>query len=773
MSNKVLSTGPGFGQADLTNCERELIHLAGSVQPHGLLLALREPELRIVQASANVQALLGVHPEGLLNQSVAELGGDIEASIRQACAAAPDLTEPAPLRCKARVGGVARDFEGTLHRVASVGGRRVLLVEIEPVGAPSPSPSASATTATAVETVDIAGPQLRELLGAAVQRLSAASAIGTLADGVVRCFRDMLGYDRVMVYKFDPDGHGKIIAEARDPRLESLLGHHYPASDIPQRARELYLRNRLRVLVDVHYEPSPLVPRQLPGTDEELDMSMCQLRSMSPLHLQYLKNMGVTATLVVSLVREGRLWGLIACHHYTPRNLRFAVRAAAGLLAEVAATRIAAIENYAHAQVAIQVRRLEQRLVEATSTEGDWRLALFRNPRTVLQPLEATGAALFHEGELLTAGEAPSSAELRALLQWIDAQPFDGLFSCSSVARANPALDTLTPTASGVLAVKLSVSKPDYLMWFRKEQLLSVTWAGDPSKPMVAKNPLELSPRSSFAAWSEIVRGTALPWSSSELALGRAFGASLVDIIVQINAVRLLIAEHQLAQVRSTVSNAGEPVVIGDAAGRALFANEAFGALIGDAGAASCGERQGPDSRGGRANADSRETRARPTPLDDLPALFVESDLVGKVLRALGQERQPWRGELNLRLAGGKTRPVAVRAEVVPARDGSVLGFFMIFVDLTDTQRATEARRHLERSLSQAVDSTPARDSARVAGMNLQNDVMGAILANASLAAMDIADGGPATAVAPLLEELELSTRRAAQLYGRMNLFGA
>ena len=299
--------------------------------------------------------------------------------MRQACENAAALAEPAPLRCQLPVGGVTRDFEGTLHRV----GGPVLLVEIEPTGAAH----------VAVETVDIPGPQLRELLGVAVQRFSGASAIGTLADSVVRCFRDMLGYDRVMVYKFDPDGHGKIIAEARDPRLESLLGHHYPATDIPQRARELYLRNRLRVLVDVHYQPSPLVPRQLPGAGEELDMSMCQLRSMSPLHLQYLKNMGVTATLVVSLVREGKLWGLIACHHYAPRNLRFAVRSAADLLAEVAATRIAAIENYAHAQVAIQVRRLEQRLVEATSTEGDWRLALFRNPRTVLQPLEATGAS--------------------------------------------------------------------------------------------------------------------------------------------------------------------------------------------------------------------------------------------------------------------------------------------------------------------------------------------------------------------------------------------
>ncbi len=726
-------TSPAFGQADLTNCERELIHLAGSVQPHGLLLALREPELRIILASANVQALLGVHVEGLLKQSVAELGGDIQTSIQQACAQASDLTEPAPLRCRAQVNGQARHFEGTMHRVRGTDGASVLLVEIEPVGAEH----------VKVETVDIPGAQLRELLGSAVQRFSAASAIGTLADGVVRCFRDMLGYDRVMVYKFDPDGHGKIIAEARDPRLDSLLGHHYPASDIPQRARELYLRNRLRVLVDVHYEPSPLVPRQLPGSGEELDMSMCQLRSMSPLHLQYLKNMGVTATLVVSLVREGKLWGLIACHHYSPRNLRFAVRAAADLLAEVAATRIAAIENYAHAQVAIQVRRLEQRLVEATSTEGDWRLALFRNPRTLLQPLEATGAALFHEGELLTAGEAPSTAELRALVQWIGTQTFDQVFSCSSVSRANPALDSLTPTASGVLAVKLSTSKPDYLMWFRKEQLLTVTWAGDPSKPMVANNPLELSPRSSFAAWSEIVRGTALPWTNGEIALGRAFGASLVDIMVQINAVRLLIAEHQLAQVRTAVGSSVEPVVIGDASGRVLFANDAFAALI----------------------AESPQTSPH-----NLPQLFTQPDLVAQVLASLGQERQPWRGELQLTLKQGRTLPVAVRAEVVPARDGTVLGFFMIFVDLTDSQRATEARQHLEMSLSQAVDEVPPSPTTQPAGLGPQGDVMGAILANASLAAMDIADGGSPPSVAPLLQELEASTRRATQLYGRIRL---
>ena len=233
-----------FGQADLTNCERELIHLAGSVQPHGLLLALREPGLRIVQASANVQALLGVPAESLLGQPVVELGGDLEACVQRARARshpeACDLAEPVPLRCRLRAFGAECEFEGMLHRIHCGGGSEgaastLLLVEIEPVvGAGA---GAATSAAAPIHTVDIPAAQLRELLGDAVQRFSAATGIGTLADGVVRCSRDMFGYDWVMVYKFDPDGHGKTIAEARDSRLDSLLGMQYPATGIPQRAR--------------------------------------------------------------------------------------------------------------------------------------------------------------------------------------------------------------------------------------------------------------------------------------------------------------------------------------------------------------------------------------------------------------------------------------------------------------------------------------------------------------------------------------------------------
>ena len=722
------AAGPAFGQADLTNCEREQIHLAGAIQSHGVLLALDGPAGTIEQASANVGTVLGLDAEALLGRPLAALGGALAARLDEAIGSVADPADPVPLRATTAFGGRERVFDGVAHRLR--GGP--LIVELEPACAAGP--------VDVEATVPPDGRPLVAHVSAAVRAFALASGVEILADAAAAAYREMTGYDRVMVYRFDPDGHGQIVAEARDARLESLLGHRYPATDIPQRARELYLRNRVRVLVDVDDPQVPLVPRRRPGTGEELDMSMCGLRSMSPLHLQYLRNMGVTATLVVSLVREGRLWGLVAAHHYSPRRLRPAVRAAADLLGEVFSTRLAAIEQYAFAQVALTVRRLEQRLVEATATEGDWRYAMLRTPRTLLQPLAASGAALFHDGEILTCGEVPSTPELRALCRWVDARADDGEpFASASVAREAPELSTLTPLASGVLAVRLSSARPDFLMWFRREQLTSVTWAGDPSKPMVGDDPMELSPRRSFAAWTELVRGTAQPWSPAEVALARSFGGALVDLIVQVDAVRLLIAEHQLAHVRTTVGSSREPVVVADASGRVLMCNDAARVLFG-------------------VRADALGT------LDDVAATFVQPETVRRRLEALRGTQSAWRGELALERSGDAPLPVAVRAEVVPGRDGEALGVLLILVDLSDAKRAAAARRHLEATLADAASEDAGPDL-----MPREPDpVVGAILNNASLAAMDMADGTAGPAIAGMLEDLEASARRATRLYRRI-----
>jgi light-regulated signal transduction histidine kinase (bacteriophytochrome) len=725
----VTTDSPAFGQADLTNCERELIHLAGSVQPHGVLLVLSEPELRIVQASANAAAMLDTPLPFLLNLRLVELGGSLESDLR-ALAAKP-LAEPATLHATLAPGGSTRRFEVVAHRVATAPRTR-LVVELEPMegGGPAAVPSTPLP------------PSLPETATLVVQRLSSAPSLAAMADVLVHGVRDLTGYDRVMVYQFDPEGHGKIVAEARDPGLEPLLGHHYPVTDIPQRARDLYLRNRLRMLVDVHAEASPLVPRLDPDGGGELDMSLCQLRSMSPLHLQYLKNMGVTATLVVALVRAGRLWGLIACHHRQPRHLRLAVRAACALLAEVAATRIAAIEHYAHAQVAIQVRLLEQRLIEAASTEGDWRLALLHSPRNLLQPLDATGAALCCGTDLLPVGESPSTPELRMLLRWVDEQ--DRLrrsgadaalpFACSSVGRAEPALASLAPTACGVLAVRLSPDRPDYLMWFRKEQVSTVTWAGNPAKPTVDDDPLTLSPRRSFAAWTEVVRGTARPWTPGERSIAHAFGAALADVIVQVNAVQLLIVEHQRAQLRDAVAAAAVPVLVVDARCRLLFANDALERLV----------PQVPE-----AGAD----------LGAVIDWFDDPVAARRLLSVLCEDGRPAGGHLLLCGPDGRRTPVGLHAEAIPGRDGGPLGYLIMFDDLSGATLAATARAQFERSIA------PAADAAGRAG---RDPLAEAIVSNARLAALDIADGAVAPSVASLLEELEASTRRAAAWCDRL-----
>jgi two-component system, chemotaxis family, sensor kinase Cph1 len=705
-----MTAAPPFGQADLSNCDREPIHLAGAVQSHGLLLVLREPGLEVVQCSANAARLLMGAEAALVGTAVGRLEGSLAERVRHLAQRA-DLATPVSLRATTGAAARPRRFEGALHRQAGIG----LILELEPL---------DAQEGMAVP-VQVAPDRLAASLAAAMQRISAAPSIGVLCDALAQVVRDLTGFDRVMVYRFDPEGHGKVLSEARDARLEPLLGHHYPASDIPRQARALYLKNRVRLLAAVDAVTSPLQP----ATGEPLDLSLCQLRAMSPIHLQYLRNMGVTASMSASLVREGQLWGLVAAHHQSPRRLGCTLRTAVELLSEVASTRLTAIENYAHAQVALMVRRLEQRLVEATSNEGDWRYALFRNPRTLLQPLDATGVVLFHDDELLSAGEVPSTPELRALLEWVRRQPSEEPLALSSIAKAQPELASLTPTASGVLAVRLSASRPDYLLWLRKEQLLTVTWAGDPTRPKASEDPHDLSPRRSFAAWSEIVRGTAVPWSTTELALARAIGVALVDISVQVQAVRLLIAEHQLDHIRASMGDAREAVLVCDADGCVIFGNAAFEALV--PGAAPVGRA--------------------------LTTLFVQGRDVERALVESRRAPQPWRRELDL--AGtAASLPVSVRAEAVTGKHGQVLGHVIVLGDLRESRRADAAREHLEASLREA-----ARGTLREA-----DDVVSAILTNASLAAMDIADARGGPPIAPLLEEVEAAAWRAAALYERM-----
>ena len=396
-------------------------------------------------------------------------------------------------------------------------------------------------------------------------------------------------------------------------------------------------------------------------------------------------------TLVASLVRDGRLWGLIACHHYSTKSVSYAMRAACELLGEVISTRISALENRAQVEAELFVREFETSLVMAATETGDWRDALFGDPDSqLLRPFDATGAALFYEGEVLTAGETPSLPELRALGAWLEQDIREPLMHTSSLPRLNPELAPLALTATGALAVELSRSDGEYLVWFRKEQVRTVTWAGNPEKPMVVGNdPLDLSPRRSFAAWSELVRETAKPWSPTELATASVLRRSLVDVILQMRALRALIAERQATSALGVIESAGEAMILADGDGKVLSVNSAFHRLV---------ERP-------MLHVDR---------LEDLVTLSADRSRMLELLTRLSSDRQTWRGELRLtRGAGAGDLPVAVRADPVPGLRGDVLGYIFIFSDLRQQREARAARARLEQAIAQSHAVPPLGEVAR------------------------------------------------------------
>ena len=468
---------PAFGTANLTNCERELIHLAGSIQPHGILLVLEEPSFTILQLSENVSALLDRPIPELLGARLQDvspaladaLGGVLERET---------LDRPAPIRSTLGGSGESIAMEGMVHRIPQQG----LVVELE-----------------REDDFDFDFESLPRRLQTIIAQITASTSIEALCDLIAREIKDLIRYDRVMIYRFDPDGHGEVVAEARESQLESYLGLHYPSSDIPQRARELYLRNRVRVLTDSRYVAVPLAPRLSPLTGTDVDMSMSYLRSLSPLHLEYLQNMGVTGTLVASLVKDGGLWGLVACHHYSPRRLPYQARAACELLSEVFSTRLAALDANAVAQSVLLVPQMEKQMIETASATGDWHQALFGTLRRLMPALNASGGALLYEGQTLTTGVVPGSEDLNRLAAWIAEESSGQLFHSAALNRLNPGFGRITGIASGVLALRITPTRLDYMLWFRKEQRQTVRWGGDPSKAIEGTDPNHLSPRRSFA----------------------------------------------------------------------------------------------------------------------------------------------------------------------------------------------------------------------------------------------------------------------------------
>ena len=349
-SNNLLRPGQ---PVDLTSCEREPIHIPGRIQPHGLLLTLQEPDLIIMQASENTLSLLSTPAQDLLGKPLGILlnPSDVDA-LRDACQQHSLDNNPVYLLTM-QIRGGQTPFEAIVHR-----NQGILVLELEP--APE--------EAVRVDTY--------ALVRRAIPQIQVARSLEQMFDVVAQQVRHINGFDRVMIYQFDADGHGSVVAENKREDLEAFLGLHYPASDIPVQARKLYTLNLLRLIADVGYTPADIVPTINPATGALLDMSYCVLRSVSPIHVQYLKNMGVAASMSISILRDGELWGLIACHHHAPRFVAYDVRTACEFVGQVVSLQLATKQDSADAAYQIRLKDVQAQLVTLMANEQTYQEGL-------------------------------------------------------------------------------------------------------------------------------------------------------------------------------------------------------------------------------------------------------------------------------------------------------------------------------------------------------------------------------------------------------------
>lgn len=477
-------------QRAIDNCAREPIQIPGSIQPQGFLLVIDEKAQTIVQVSANVVGWLGLDPQALIGAALEQVFDDCPRLLARLSALPEDDQNPFHV-------GDVRFREGVQagKPIAMMAHRhdQVLIAEFETAG--------DMTSAYG---------NVYPLMRSFISQMDETESIEALCQRSVAEVKRITGFGRVKAYRFDADGNGLVNAEQADEGYPSYLGLSFPAADIPAQARGLYLANRIRVIEDANYQASPLVPVDNPLSGAPLDLSFATLRSVSPVHLQYMRNMQTLASMSISIVVRGELWGLISCHHATPRSVSFQTRTACELLGSVLSLQIETKEAQAKTQRMLSLRRQIVQMLAAMADLDSVIGGLRAMPEVLLDFVQATGAAVISESTLDVYGQAPDPVQIQALTQWLSQRNTHDVFQSDNVGRDIPELPELAGSVSGVLAMAISELHSNYIIWFRPEQARVVNWAGKPQKALDDSG--SLSPRHSFALWQETVRGFARPW---------------------------------------------------------------------------------------------------------------------------------------------------------------------------------------------------------------------------------------------------------------------
>jgi len=499
---------------DLTNCDRESIHILGRVQSFGALLAV-SPDWIVNHASKNLFEVLDITAEDAIGLPVSDiLSGSAVHDIRTRLQllTGPDSVERL---FNIRLTESAKFFDLAVHLSG-----RTIVIEMEPH-----LPTERTNHTSYVKPM--------------MERINASESTEKLCDIAARQLRALIGFDRVMVYKFDETGSGTVVAESLQGQRESFKGLRYPASDIPKQARALYKRSLLRIIADVTDEGIEIIPALNPE-GQPLDLSMSATRAVSPIHLEYLKNMGVGASLSISILKRGELWGLFACHNDTPKTLSYGIRSAAELFGQLFAFVLDQREGDEERADRAQAQLLHDRVMSQLAEGG----SIADNLETVLSGIETVipfdGAIGWIDGEFTAVGLTPTREEFLGVARFLNTTAASRIFLTDSLVSAYPKAEDFADRTSGIMVLPVSRTPRDYIVLCRREVANMVKWAGNPDKPVtVGKFGTRLTPRKSFEAWQEVVRNTSAPWTTGERRAADALRITLLEVVLRMSDASL------------------------------------------------------------------------------------------------------------------------------------------------------------------------------------------------------------------------------------------
>ncbi|WP_338122362.1 MULTISPECIES: ATP-binding protein [Xanthomonas] len=491
---------------DLSSCAEEPIHTPGAIQPHGLLLVIDPASLSVTQRAVSDARVLDTYGDPLGCTASTALGAVLAPFSSMLAALKPGASM--------LVGFLPLGEHGT-HTVLAHRSERDLLVEFEaPITGESESPN------------DVY-PAIRRF----IEVIEATTTTSDLCQVAATHIRELTGFDRTLIYKFDGDWNGAVLAEDRNEVLPSYLDLRFPESDIPAQARELYRRHRIRLIASNSYVPAPLVaPPELAAT-APTDLSLAVLRSVSPVHLQYMRNMGTGASLSISVVCDGRLWGLISCHNHDAKRVPYPVRTACEFIGQIFSLQVSQRERALKVEERVRRRAIQVQLLGRMAGDENFMAALGRHPQSLMALTQSSGVAIVHRDACVLLGDCPTQPQVLKLVQWLTThQGSEDLFHTDRLPALWPEADAFADVASGVLSLSISQLHDSFVLWFRPEVVRTVRWGGDPRSKATGQ---VLSPRMSFESWKEIVRKQALPWDEVDQDAAMELRVAIVDIVLR------------------------------------------------------------------------------------------------------------------------------------------------------------------------------------------------------------------------------------------------